>query len=207
MEPVAVPCIEVRPAPGPVLDAARRAADEFGHVMVSSARTVDVVWATERPSPDVQFYTVGAATAAVVEGYGGSVRIVGDSGLSDLSRLVAACALDALLFPHASGTDLGAIEPLVAAGTRVTATTVYHTESLEPPADPVDAVVFASPSAVDGWLGHRTLDGMVIGAIGPTTASALVRRGIPVDVVPARPGFVELAEAMGAHVIERGRTT
>ena len=175
--------------------------------MVSSARAVDVVWDEDRPAANIRFYTVGSATAAAVERLGGSVQIVGESGLLDLSRRVASCAIDALAFPHAAGTDLRAIEPLVAAGTRVTAPTVYSMQSLEPPADRVDAAVFASPSAAAAWLEHRTLDGVLVGAIGPTTAAALVERGIGVDVVPVRPGFEELADALAAHAIERGRTT
>ena len=64
----------------------------------------------------------------------------------------------------------------------------------------VDAAIFGSPSAVDGWLIRRHLDGMVVAAMGQKTATALRVRGVDDPVVPDRPGFDAVVDALAERV-------
>ena len=205
LEPVGLPCIRIRPAGDGVLRSVRDAIASVRHLMVSSARSVEALW-SDCTNLDADFYVVGSATAEAVERHGGTVRLEGAGGLTDLVDRLVPLGLRRLVFPHADGTDLDAIEPLAASGVEVLSTVVYHTELLHPAGDEVDAVAFASPSAVEGWLSSRPLDDVVVAAIGPTTAAALVRRGVGVDVVPARPGHQDLAAALAAFSTQNGRT-
>ena len=197
LQPVALPCIRVRPAGDRVLTSVKDAISSIGDVMVSSARAVEVLW-LEGETVDADFHVVGSATAEAVERRGGTVRSEGSGGLIDLVERMVPLGLRRLVFPRADGTDLGSIEPLIASGVEVVSTVVYRTEQLRPAADEVDAVAFASPSAVEGWLSSRSLDGVVVAAIGPTTAAALVRHGVGVDVVPPRPRHGDLAAKLAA---------
>ncbi len=197
LQPLALPCIRIRPASDDVLTSVKDAVTSIGDVMVSSATAVEVLW-REGETVDAGFYVVGSATAEAVERRGGTVRLEGSGGLTDLVERVVPLGLRRLVFPHADGTDLDSIEPLIASGVEVVSTVVYRTEQLRPAADEVDAVAFASPSAVEAWLSSRPLDGIVVAAIGPTTAAALVRHGVGVDVVPPRPRHGDLAAELAA---------
>ncbi len=69
----------------------------------------------------------------------------------------------------------------------------------------MDAVTFASPSAVQGvvaGLGAEAarLSGVLLGAIGPTTAEALRAAGFTAGVVPARYTAADLAEALAERL-------
>jgi uroporphyrinogen-III synthase len=69
----------------------------------------------------------------------------------------------------------------------------------------VDAVTFASPSAVRGVVAGLGADaarlaGTLLGAIGPTTAEALRAAGFTAGVVPARHTAPDLAEALAARL-------
>jgi uroporphyrinogen-III synthase len=104
---------------------------------------------------------------------------------------------------------------LVAAGAEVSAVEAYRTLPAPPEAilplarwieaGEVDAVAFASPSAVSavtGALGARArlLGRVVLGAIGPTTASALREAGLGGAVQPERYTGADLAEALAARL-------
>jgi uroporphyrinogen-III synthase len=69
--------------------------------------------------------------------------------------------------------------------------------------DQVEGVLFASPSAVEGWFLSRHTHDMMVVAIGPTTAAALHARGIHVDGTAATPSPAALAAAMAALVEKR----
>ena len=64
---------------------------------------------------------------------------------------------------------------------------------------PVEAISFASPSAVQGWLITRDLDDVVVGVIGQTTAAAVARIRPP-DAVATRPSHKALALALTDHL-------
>jgi uroporphyrinogen-III synthase/uroporphyrinogen III methyltransferase/synthase len=104
---------------------------------------------------------------------------------------------------------------LLAAGAEVAAVEAYRTlpappEEIRPiagwiEAGEIDAVAFASPSAVAavvGALGDRAslLRRVVLAAIGPTTTAALRSAGLDAAVQPERYTGADLAEALGARL-------
>ncbi|MBN1442408.1 MAG: uroporphyrinogen-III synthase [Planctomycetes bacterium] len=120
-----------------------------------------------------------------------------------------------LLVPRSAIAAPEAVDLLRAAGAGVHAPAIYQTlpqspEMAEPlfalldAGEPVDAVTFASPSALDGFLsmtGDRGRDLLRsprtrIVAIGPTTAGAIREAGLEVAAEARQPGMDELAEAV-----------
>jgi uroporphyrinogen-III synthase/uroporphyrinogen III methyltransferase/synthase len=104
---------------------------------------------------------------------------------------------------------------LVAAGAEVVAVEAYRTlpappEVFRPLAawlrrGEVHAVAFASPSAVKAALAGlgedaALLRGVVLAAIGPTTAEAIRAEGLEVGAQPARHTGADLAEAIAARL-------
>ena len=107
------------------------------------------------------------------------------------------------------------VEGLAAAGADIVAVEAYRTvpaspERLRPlagwiEAGEVHAVAFASPSAVQAVVGAlggraRTLSGVLLAAIGPTTADALRAVGLEPGAVPARHTGRDLADAIAARL-------
>jgi len=120
-----------------------------------------------------------------------------------------------VLVPRAEEGRPELTEGLAAAGAEVVAPVAYRTlpadpEALRPLADlvergQVDAIVFASPSAVRAVavaLGERAglLARASIAVIGPTTAEAARQQGWPVAVRPSYPDTGALAEAIAARL-------
>jgi uroporphyrinogen-III synthase/uroporphyrinogen III methyltransferase/synthase len=104
---------------------------------------------------------------------------------------------------------------LVAAGAEVAAVEAYRTlpapaEEIRPiarwiEAGEIDAVAFASPSAVAAVVGALGGDAgllrrVVLAAIGPTTSEALRAAGLEVGVQPGRYTGADLAEALAAKL-------
>ena len=63
-----------------------------------------------------------------------------------------------------------------------------------------DLIAFASPSAVDAFVGRFGIPDRPVACIGTTTADAAARRGIKVDVVPKVHGADALAAAIVEHL-------
>ncbi|REK11835.1 MAG: hypothetical protein DWQ40_11835, partial [Actinobacteria bacterium] len=145
----------------------------------------------------------GHATAAAVDAAGGKVSVIGESGLAELVESWGDSADGkTVVLPHSSLSDLAPLEAL-GDQARILATAVYSTSPIAAADDPVDAALFASPSAVTGWLRSRTLDDVVIGAIGPTTARGLTDRGHPPHVTASRPDFEMLIDITARHLRDR----
>lgn len=202
LDPVVLPCIEVRAAPGSVLDGMRSAARVADHLLLTSVRTVQILW-PEGGMPPVPVAAVGGATARAVEQAGGMVETIGPGDGDDLiDLLLAQVAGRRIVFPHARSADPGRAERLRRAGALVDAAAVYDTIPLPPGPDPVDAALFGSASAVEGWCLSRTLsDVAMIGAMGPTTAAALSTRGRPADFVPDHSSIAALVAGLSSMVI------
>jgi uroporphyrinogen-III synthase len=199
LEPVPVPCVHVEPADERALGDAREAAAEADMMLISSARTVALLW-PDGDMPDVEVVAVGESTAEAARRAGGLVAATGRSGLIDLidtnaDRLRAS----RVVFPHAGGTDLTAMRKLRDVAGVMEEHVVYRTAPLAAAQTDVDAAAFASPSAVQGWLLSRDLDDVVVGVIGPATAAA-VARVRPPDVVAPRPAHRSLAMALNDHL-------
>lgn len=197
-EPVLVPCIEVFAHPDDVLDRARDNAASADRIIITSPRTVTTLW-PDGDMPSVPVAAVGSRTAEMVENAGGEVAVVGDRGLQ---ALIAGLSEDwfgfDVFFPHGTAADTTTIEDA-----HLISIAVYDTRPIPPEDHPVDGVVFGSPSAVAGWVMSRSLDDIVRGAIGPSTADALVELGHPTHIVPDQPGYEVLIDLVAANLRDR----
>jgi uroporphyrinogen-III synthase len=203
LEPVSLPCIEVLAAGAAMVESTRRIVVDCDLLVLTSARVVEVLWPAG-DMPPVPVAAVGASTATAASEAGGSVTVVGTGGGADLVAAIADSVRGKdVVFPHASGADPATLEGLLLAGASVTSEVVYETRPIAPGDDEVDAVIFGSPMAVDGWHLSRKLDGLIVGAVGATTASALDHLGTPPHVIPETPSFDRLVELVAAELTER----
>jgi uroporphyrinogen-III synthase/uroporphyrinogen III methyltransferase/synthase len=219
---VEVPSIAIAPPAsyGP-LDEALRDLSRFAWAVFASAngveRTLDraaQLGITAERWRDVKLAAVGPATA---ERLALALRVpdlvpAEARGSALAAALAPVVAGRAVLVPRAEEGRPELVDGLRSAGAEVCAPTAYRTvpvekEALQPLADAltrgeVDAIAFASPSAVRsvvGALGHDSraiLGRVVLAAIGPTTAGALREVGLHPAVEPATYTVPALAAAL-----------
>lgn len=211
-EVVHVPLIEItEPADGGVgLRAALARLDAFDWLVVTSANGARAVATAAREHEDVRLAAVGPATArALADGAGRDVDVVAELPrveglLADLARL----APSRMLVAQADRAGTALADGLSAAGHTVETAVAYTTRSRRPTEEEVarlravDAVVFASGSAGEGWvaaLGTAAAPPAVV-AVGPATADALRRAGLAVAAVASSPGPAGVAAAV-AHAL------
>lgn len=199
LEPVWLPCIRVEPATAAELTRARQAASVADLLLISSVRTLELLW-PRGSMPAVEVAAVGESTAAAVAARGGRVVVVGRGGLADLAAQTAhRLAPVRVAFPHAAGSDPVAIEGIREHATDFLEFVVYRIIPIAPESAEVRAVAFGSPSAVEGWLLSRDFDGLVVGVIGGTTWEAVARHRLP-DVLAPRPSHQALAQRLASYL-------
>lgn len=199
LDPVPVPCMKIEPGSRAALVDAREAASRADLLLITSARTVRLLW-PDQPMPGVDVAAVGEATAAAVRGAAGRVVFSGRSGLLGLIEMVAdRLGEGRVVFPHAGGADPVASGRLRELAPGVEEHVVYRSVPVAPRHTPVGATVFASPSAVQGWLLTRSFDNVVVAVIGETTRAAVARHRSP-DVVAPRPSHRTLALTLMNHL-------
>lgn len=199
LEPVSLPCVQIQPAPPGDIAYVRERAPRADLLMVTSPRVVSLVWPDGR-MPEVDTAVVGRSTASRVEQAGGRVTQVGDAGLARLVELTAGHMEGrCVMIAHAEGSDPVAMARLREIAPDLEEHPVYRAVPVAPGADPVDAVAFASPSAVKGWGLSRSFDDLVVGAIGATTAAAIARHRAA-DVIAERPSHLNLAQAIASFM-------
>lgn len=216
-----LPSIAFAPPADPApLDAALRGLEGFDWVVFASATAVErtlarlgalglPVSALTRPA----LAAVGPATAARLAAAVRAPDLVpaAATGEAMAAALAPGLAGKRVLLPRPAEGRPELVDGLRAAGARLEAVEAYRTvaapvESLRQlaawvGAGEVDAVAFASPSAVSavvGALGPEVtlLRGTLLAAIGPTTAEALRAAGLPPGAVPERHTGRDLAEAI-----------
>ncbi len=206
LQPVMLPCICIVAAPPEALRLFRSAAGDADWIVVTSPRAVQVTW-PEGGMPSVPVAAVGPAAASAATRAGGRVEVTGKTGAGGLlDTLRPLLSGKRVAFPHAHGADPATNAGLQAAGADVMAESVYETTPIAPGDDHVDAVIFGSPSAVEGWSRSRRLDRLVVAAMGATTATALIDRGHPPHVIPDRPSVENLVTALTHYLRERTHT-
>lgn len=219
------PAIEIGP-PGPAelaaLDAALAALPRFRWAAFASVNAVertvarlDELGVPRAALEDLRLACVGPGTADRLAALARAPDLVplehtGAALAQALARHVAGVAV---LVPRAAEGRPELVDGLRAAGAEVVAPVAYRTvpaspASLAPLADllaagEVDAVAFASPSAVrsvTGALGARAglLGRVLLAAIGPSTAEALAAAGLAPGAVPAEHTAAGLADAIAA---------
>ena len=199
LEPVSLPCVQIESVPPRDIAYVRERATRVDLLMITSPRVVSLVWPDGR-MPEVDTAVVGRSTASRVEQAGGRVTQVGNAGLAKLVELTAdhmegRCVMIA----HAEGSDPGAMARLREIAPELEEHAVYRAVPVAPGTDRVEAVAFASPSAVKGWGLSRSFDDLVVGAIGATTAAAIARHR-EADVIADRPSHLNLARAIASFV-------
>lgn len=217
-----LPAIELAPPrdPGP-LDAALRSLERFDWVAFASATAVERVVgrlaALGLPAAALasrRLAAVGPATAARLEAALRAPDLVppAATGAALAEALAPAVRGRRVLLPRPAEGRPELLEGLAAAGAEVTAVEAYRTEAVPPArlaplrgwleAGEVDAVAFASPSAVRAVLaaldaeGGRLLGRALVAAIGPATADALRAAGLAPVLVPDRHTGPDLADAI-----------
>lgn len=206
LKPIRLPCIWVAPSPDDVLDELRRATEQADWLIVTSARAIRTVWPDGGIPPGVRVAAVGPATADAARNAGGDVRIVGTGGATALREVLRGrMSGQRVVFPHARAADTRTIRRLRQEAASVVAEPAYTTHPTAPPNDPVDAVVFGSPSAVDGWASARAFDGTVVAAIGSTTATRVRELEATVDVISDPPDLTTLAGGLAAYFNPRSQ--
>ncbi len=201
-QPVELACIEVHAADQTVTEEVRAAGAAADLVVLTSQRPVAVVWPDGMDGLSV--LAVGEATAKAARAAGATIIGVGTGGGLELATLLVSTIVDKrVVYPHAGGTAQAMQTLLERSAAHVTAYEVYRVAPVAPGGDPVDAVMFASPSAVHGWVSARPFTGLVVTAIGGTTSAALREHGITPDTVPDRPGFLGLVAATVSKLREK----
>ncbi len=219
-----VPAIGVGPPTSwDEIDAALRSLDQFDWIAFASATAVGAILARARalgvPPPPVgtRLAAVGKATAERLTAVLRAPDLVPPQATG--AALAAAMAPQMrgrrVLVPRAEEGRPELVDGLAAAGAEVVAAACYRT--VPAPASviaplgeavvdgKVDAVAFASPSAVRAvvaGLGSRAalLGRCALAAIGPTTAAALEEVGLEAAVSPARATAVDLADEIARHL-------
>jgi uroporphyrinogen-III synthase len=208
---VVFPCIAIEPPRdgGAALREALGDLSAYDWVVLSSANAVDALFAELRDARDLvglRVAAVGAATARVLGSHGILADLVPEGGgaASLLSIFPEATGTVRVLLPRAAAGGRRIEEELARLGYEVHAVDAYMTG--RPEIDPqcldelvgADAVVFASPSAVAGFLelaGVARLAPVVV-SIGPETSGALARRGITAAAEAAAPSVEGVVAAL-----------
>jgi uroporphyrinogen-III synthase len=210
MIPVVLPCIAIEPASEDRLAQARHLATKADWIVITSPRTVRVLW-PEGGMPPVAVAAVGEASAAVVASAGGHVELIGHAGGDELGQLLVAELARAdpsqrkVLLARAARTSSDIRSALMAAGAEVAEAVVYQTTPIAPAQDPVEAVVFGSPSAVEGWRRSRTFLDLIVAVTGVTTADAVRAGGSSETVIAPEPGWEAALSALAAYTYPLSR--
>ena len=210
--PLSYPCIDIAPALDPtLLDTAlqRAAAGTYGWLVFTSANAVeavetrlDLLGMTPAQLAGTRLAAVGPGTAAVLaDRLGMAADSRPDEYLAEaLAEQLVAQGARKVLVLQADKAREALVRILEANGVEVDAVTAYRTVLGSGGADVpgllrqgrVDAVVFASPSAVDNMAVRLdqengewdSLKKVCIACIGPVTSAAAERRGLEVQVHP-----------------------
>ncbi|MDA8126612.1 MAG: uroporphyrinogen-III C-methyltransferase [Deltaproteobacteria bacterium] len=170
----------------------------------------------------IRIATIGPATAAAVEARGIRVDLVPEAFISEgVVRAFADVDLQGcrVLLPRAAEARDVIPEGLTQMGATVDVVTAYRTvrsdaeaSTLAPffAAGKIAALTFTSPSTVTHFLGimgpqFHLPSGVKVACIGPVTAAAARKAGLPVDILQERYTIPGLVEAMTAYFGQAGR--
>jgi uroporphyrinogen-III synthase len=199
---VHVPLIEIADAPALASALARLAS--FDWLVVTSVNGATRVSAAAAGNPSVRLAAVGPATAAALAASAGRPvdlvpRLAQAEGL--LAEFPRAPAR--VLVAQADRARRVLADGLAAAGHDVESVTAYRTSVRRPDGEQaerlrgVDAVVFASGSAAQGWAESiGTATPPVVVAIGPVSADSARRLGLTVTHVAESPDDDALVDVL-----------
>lgn len=196
--PVAEPVLATRVVGDAHAEVAALGRDDW--LVLTSPRAIRAVAAGPARVPRVA--VVGEVSAALARGLGMRVELVGATG--DGAGLWAGLAGRAagrrVCFPRSSLSEVPEL-----GGVELAAPVLYEVGERDfdrSVASRVDAVAFASPSAVASVLDRLPGLALPMASLGPTTSEAIRRRGARVAVEAASRSFESLAAAI-ATLAER----
>ncbi|MBZ4416954.1 uroporphyrinogen-III synthase [Myxococcus sp. RHSTA-1-4] len=216
-EVLSVPLLELRPPedPRPLASAAEHI-QRYRWVVFASPSGVEALMEALREADTVdrlsrvKVAAVGPRTARTAQGFGLDVAAEPVEGTgAALFELIKDSLQpgDEVLLPAAEEGRRELEDGLRELGVQVTRVTAYRSTPAPLPEDalaqleasPPDVALFASPRTAEAFLeavGRERLGAAKVVAIGPTTAAALERLGIPAAAVAERPtpeSFVDAA--------------
>ncbi len=214
--PLYFPTIHIAPAADPgLLDDALWNAKAFDWIAFTSANAVravgdrlTVLGLTIEALHGPALAAIGPATAAALSGWGLSATVLPDEATGEaLAAALGEVRGRRVLLPQGDIARPQLAAALTAGGAQVTAVTAYRTLTAAPDASAlaelqrgVDAVTFASPSAVAGWAALGLPTPPVVACIGPTTAEAARAAGLTVNVVAGGAHtWAALLDALGEY--------
>jgi uroporphyrinogen III methyltransferase/synthase len=224
-EVLSAPSIEIAPPESyDALDAAVAEIGRYRLIGLTSANAVDglfgrldVAGLDARALAGKVVAVVGEKTREALAARGVRADVVAaESTAEGLAHALATPELQALvgrgpvLLPRAAEGRLALAEALRARGLYVDAPAAYRALARPPErlewvatelaAGRVDAATFGSPKTAAALVAAlpdpSLLEGVVVGAVGPTTEAALVRAGVRVDVVASPHTFDALVDAL-----------
>ena len=210
-EPVALPCIHCEPIDTPALRAGLTTATADADWLTFTSRRGVEAFAVLHPAPlpRTRVAVVGAATAAAAREVLGHVDLVGRDGTA--ASLGTTLARDGdlsykrrVLLALAENAGDALERMLTAAGARCTRFDVYRTIPAPPAATKramsslgADNVIFASPTAVKGFVQQVALDAPIkVYTIGPSTSAAARAAGLTVTAEAREPSLEGILESM-----------
>ena len=210
-EPLALPCIHCEPIDTPALRAGVAAAAATADWLTFTSRRGVDAFAALHPEvpPHAHVAVVGAATAEAARSHLGRVDLVGRGGTA--ASLGATLARDGdlarrprVLLALAANAGDTLERALTAAGARCTRFDVYRTIPAPPAATKramsalrADNVIFASPTAVVGFVQQVTVDVPIkVYTIGPSTSAAARNAGLTVTAEAREPSLEGILESM-----------
>ncbi len=221
--PVEIPTIEVQPPQDSSdLDSACGELSGFDWVVFTSSNAVHAVFERlqetgrdTRALHGVRVAAIGPATADVLAGFGLAADLVPRTATSTgLANALVDRGVNGsrVLLPRADIATRELPEMLAAQGADISEVIAYQTaipaESKDKGREAiragVDVATFTSSSTVRNLLrlldeDHKSLAGVKIACIGPTTASTAGRLGLKVDIVAKNPTIRGLTAALVEH--------
>ncbi len=195
--PVILPTIQLQAMPAPELERALAQIEEIDWILFSSGNAVRFFFnylERHNLSPRLpRTAVVGSATARKLAAYGIEADFMPETFTGEaLAAGLGDLAGQNILLPRARIGSAQIVDSLRSQGAQVTDISLYDTVTAVP--DPAaleelalgyEAITFASPSSVQGFLEicGRPLDTAVIACIGPVTAEAAAACGLTVDLV------------------------
>jgi uroporphyrinogen III methyltransferase/synthase len=210
-ESVALPCIHCEPIDTPALRANLAAAAATADWLTFTSRRGVEAFAALHPTPlpRTRVAVVGAATAAAARELLGHMDLVGRDGTA--ASLGTTLARDGdlsyrrrVLLALAENAGDTLERALTAAGARCTRFDVYRTIPAPAAATKramsafgADNVIFASPTAVTGFVQQVTVDVPIkVYTIGPSTSAAARAAGLTVTAEAREPSLEGILESM-----------
>lgn len=155
--------------------------------------------------PEVQIFAVGAKTQEALEELGLEAQIPFQQDGAHLAELIMEEGkIDSVIYFHGNLSRGEITETLIAEDIEVIEVEVYKTiiHPVELPVEPVDGILFYSPSAVEGFKQGQGFEEELptLFAIGPTTAEALENETDQPVMVANQPDTKVLLQKVATHL-------